>query len=93
MKTLLKQTWLLSNLLLAAALLPAWAAAQDKTHENKPDPASPPKGQRVFFASHSLMWYVPTPMGEMAEAAKIKDHKLAGLQMPQREYVSLLPAK
>ena len=36
---------------------------------------------RVFYASHSLMWYVPTPLGEMAEAAGIKGHKLAGLQM------------
>ena len=26
------------------------------------------------------MWYVPTPLGELAEAAKIKDHKLVGLQ-------------
>jgi len=26
------------------------------------------------------MWYVPTPLDEMAEAAKIKEHKLAGLQ-------------
>lgn len=39
-----------------------------------------PKGQRVFFASHSLMWYVPQPLGEIAEAAGIKDHKLIGLQ-------------
>ena len=26
------------------------------------------------------MWYVPTPLGELAEAARIKDHKLVGLQ-------------
>lgn len=47
----------------------------------KPDKQSPtPKGLRVFYASHSLMWYVPNPLGEMADAAGIKDHKLVGLQ-------------
>lgn len=43
------------------------------------DQESPP-GLRVFFASHSLMWYAPKPLGEMAEAAGIKGHKLVGLQ-------------
>lgn len=38
------------------------------------------KGVRVFYASHSLMWYVPTPLGEMAEAAGIEGHALVGLQ-------------
>jgi len=47
----------------------------------KPDKQpAPPKGLRVFFASHSLMWYAPKPLDEMAEAAGIKDHKLIGLQ-------------
>jgi hypothetical protein len=77
---LTKRAWLPAGLVLAAALLPAWVAGQDKGQENKQDAAEAPKGQRVFFASHSLMWYVPTPLGELAEAAKIKDHKLAGLQ-------------
>ena len=39
-----------------------------------------PAGLRVFCASHSLMWYVPEPLGEMAESAGIKTHKLVGLQ-------------
>lgn len=39
-----------------------------------------PQGVRVFYASHSLMWYVPKPLGEMAEAAGIEGHKLVGLQ-------------
>ena len=43
-------------------------------------PADPPKGQRVFFASHSGMRHVPDPLGELAESAKIKGHKLVGLQ-------------
>lgn len=38
------------------------------------------KGLRVFYASHSLMWYIPKPLGEMVEAAGIKGHKLVGLQ-------------
>ena len=47
----------------------------------KPDQQSAtPKGLRVFYASHSLMWYVPKPLGEMVEAAGIKGHKLVGLQ-------------
>jgi hypothetical protein len=53
----------------------------DKKEPDKKDTGSAPKGQRVFYASHSLMWYVPTPLGEMAGATGIKDHKLAGLQM------------
>jgi hypothetical protein len=43
-------------------------------------PADPPKGQRVFFASHSGMKHVPDPLGELAESAKIKGHKSVGLQ-------------
>src|SRR5262245_57081836 len=42
--------------------------------------ADPPKGQRVFFASHSGMSFVPDPLGELAESAKIKGHKKVGLQ-------------
>lgn len=42
--------------------------------------AEQPKGQRVFYASHSLMWYVPEPLGELAAAAGIKGHELVGLQ-------------
>ena len=80
MKMSMQRGRLLAGLVLVATLLPAWAAGQDKAQENKQAPATTPKGQRVFFASHSLMWYVPTPLGELAEAAKIKDHKLAGIQ-------------
>ncbi len=55
-------------------------AKEEKTPDKKGAGAAP-KGQRVFYASHSLMWYVPPPLAEMAEAAGIKGHKLAGLQM------------
>ena len=44
------------------------------------EPADPPKGQRVFFASHSGMWFVTDPLGALAESAKIKGHKMVGLQ-------------
>jgi GH35 family endo-1,4-beta-xylanase/enterochelin esterase-like enzyme len=80
MKTLPKGGWLPAGLVLAAALLPAWAAGQDKAREKKQDAASAPKGQRVFFAAHSLLWYAPRPLGEMATAAGIKGHKLVGIQ-------------
>jgi hypothetical protein len=65
--------------LVVAALLPAWAAGESQSPEKKQDAAS--RGQRVFYASHSLMWYVPPPLAKMADAAGIKDHKLVGLQM------------
>lgn len=52
--------------------LAGFSSAQDQN--------SSPPGVRVFFASHSLMWYVPKPLGEMAEAAGIKGHRLVGLQ-------------
>ncbi len=80
MKTLVQRGWYLAGFVLAAALLPSWTAGDDKSPATRPGTASAPKGQRVFYASHSLMWYVPTPLGELAEAATIKDHKLVGLQ-------------
>src|SRR5262249_34062815 len=73
MKTLAQRGLLVAGLVLAA-LMPVWAAAPPAKKQDAP------KGQRVFFASHSLMWYVPKPLGEMAEAAGIKDHKLVGVQ-------------
>lgn len=38
------------------------------------------KGERVFYASHSLMWYVPDQLTELASAQGIDDHQLVGLQ-------------
>ena len=65
---------------LALILAFGWLAGSSSSQEQKPNQTTPPAGQRVFFASHSLMWYVPKPLGEMAEAAGIKGHKLVGLQ-------------
>jgi hypothetical protein len=39
-----------------------------------------PAGLRVYYASHSLMWDVPAPLGEAVNAYGIKDHVLVGLQ-------------
>jgi hypothetical protein len=86
MATLAKRWLSLAGLVLVMALLAtaAAAAADDdapKKEEKQPDKkAKAPKGQRVFFASHSLMWYVPAPLGELAESAGIEGHKLVGLQ-------------
>lgn len=76
-----KRAWPLAGLYLVVNLLPLLGAGLDKDPARKQEAAAPPQGQRVFYASHSLMWYVPTPLGELTEAAKIKDHKLVGLQM------------
>lgn len=47
---------------------------------NGGESTDPPKGQRVFYASHSLMWYVPDPLSELAAAAGIKGHNLVRVQ-------------
>jgi hypothetical protein len=46
------------------------------------NPASPPMpaGLRVFSAAHSLNWYVPGILTELASAYGIKDHNQVGLQ-------------
>jgi len=59
--------------------VPAQAGGDNRV-ANPDQQSATPKGLRVFYASHSLMWYVPKPLGEMAEAAGIKGHKLVGLQ-------------
>ena len=63
----------LALMMLGCLTVPARAQPRD-------EPAAPPKGQRVFFASHSGMWFVTDPLGELAESAKIKGHKKVGLQ-------------
>ena len=52
----------------------------DKRVSKPEQQSTAPKGLRVFYASHSLMWYVPKPLVEMAESAGIEGHKLVGLQ-------------
>ena len=65
--------------LLASGCLAASSSAHS-SDGNTPDKKPAPPGLRVFFASHSLMWYVPKPLGEMARSAGIQGHKLVGLQ-------------
>src|SRR5579862_3209782 len=79
MKTLTKHTLLLAWLVLAIAV-PTLAIGQDKGTAPKQDRDSAPKGLRVFVCGHSLHWYIPTPLTELAMSAGIKDHKIVGTQ-------------
>jgi hypothetical protein len=42
--------------------------------------AAMPAGQRVFYASHSLMWDMPPVLAQQVEAYGIKGHVIAGHQ-------------
>lgn len=65
----------------ATMIRPVAGQSESENRVTQPDqPSAAPMGLRVFYASHSLMWYVPKPLGEMAESAGIKGHKLVGLQ-------------
>ncbi len=66
---------------LALGCFLAVAAAQQTIGPalNKPD--APPKGLRVFYASHSLMSYVPKLLPEMAAAAGIQGQEIVGVQV------------
>src|SRR6478672_1642907 len=79
MKTVAKPVCLLTGFVLVAVLLPALVAGEAKAPETQQE-GTAPGGKRLFYASHSLMWYVPKPLGELAEAAGIKGHKLVGVQ-------------
>src|SRR5262245_24453227 len=39
-----------------------------------------PAGQRVFYASHSLMWDMPPVLAQQVEASGIKGHTIVGHQ-------------
>jgi enterochelin esterase-like enzyme len=79
MKTAARRAVLLAGLVLATAL-PALAIGQEKTPGDRQGVPSAPKGLRVFVCGHSLHWYIPAPLGEMAAAAGIKGHRLVGSQ-------------
>jgi hypothetical protein len=56
---------------------------KDSKQEEKKEKAQEtgkPAGQRVFYASHSLMWDMPPVLAEQAKAYGIKDHTIAGHQ-------------
>lgn len=71
---------LLLAVLIGVAALPCFALGQSADQTEKH--ASPPKpdGLRIFSAAHSLNWYVPDILSELASAYGIKDHKQVGLQ-------------
>src|ERR1700730_4845824 len=61
----------------AALCLAAFAPARA---DDQPATTPIDKGQRVFVCGHSFHVFIPGPLGEMAQAAGIKDHKLVGVQ-------------
>lgn len=77
MRMLVKREMLMFGLL---AMPPALVVAQDKGPNKQPESADAPKGQRVFVCGHSLHWYIPTPLGELAKAAGVANHQLVGQQ-------------
>jgi enterochelin esterase-like enzyme len=75
------KTWTTLAAWLAGLLLTAIVpdvVGQDKAPAK--DPTVVPKGLRVFVCGHSLHWYIPTPLGELAKAADIEGHQLVGQQ-------------
>jgi poly(3-hydroxybutyrate) depolymerase len=64
--------WLIAAGLLVLNTVPAPAQS--------PAASSVPVGQRVFYASHSLMWDMPPVLTEVAQAYGIKDHTIVGHQ-------------
>src|SRR5437773_307751 len=69
---------------LAAAISLAAAPAAPSTAPaasgQQPGGEKKPAGERIFYASHSLMWDTPAPVEEMAKGYGIKDHVLIGVQ-------------
>jgi alpha-glucosidase len=57
-----------------------WRYVRYDVRHKKQEPQPVPKGLRVFVCGHSLHWYIPSPLGELAEAAGIKGHQLVGTQ-------------
>ena len=63
--------------LIALGFLLTAALAQQGGETNASGTA---KGPRIFYASHSLMWYVPEPLSLLAAAAGIRGHDVVGVQ-------------
>jgi hypothetical protein len=79
MKTLTKYMLMLAWVIVETAV-PALAVGQNNSPAQKQDTTSAPNGLRVFVCGHSLHWYIPVPLTELATAAGIKDHKIVGTQ-------------
>jgi poly(3-hydroxybutyrate) depolymerase len=52
----------------------------EKKDEKKVQATDKPAGQRVFYASHSLMWDMPPVLAQEVEAFGIKGHTIVGHQ-------------
>jgi hypothetical protein len=57
---------------------PAGAASQEKAPAKKTDEAGATKGLRVYWSTHSMLWYAPDPFGVLAKAAGFSDYKMMG---------------
>jgi hypothetical protein len=89
----MKKTWKSKLVLAPVATLAVWLALwPNPSYAPAAAPATPapaaaakadeavPAGQKVFFASHSLMWDIPDILTEEAKAYGIKDHEVVGVQ-------------
>ena len=69
---------LLAAILVSGACISQTENASDNSSKQATE--SKPKGMRVFYASHSLMWDMPPVLTEAAEAYGIEGHKVLGIQ-------------
>ncbi len=75
--------YVLVTLLFYGTLISSGQIPDSKTDPNKNNKINSTESTgstRVFFASHSLMWYVPKPLGVLSQAAGFKGYQLAGVQ-------------
>jgi hypothetical protein len=65
------------RILFTSLAISLFATVHEASAEVPEPPAAQPEvpaGERLFYASHSLMWEVPEPLAEMVKAYGIKDH-------------------
>jgi hypothetical protein len=79
----MKRVWKSASILAlaAGACLALTSCASAPGGAAVTQPVGPPAGQVMFYASHSLMWDVPAPFTELAEAYGIKGHAISIQQM------------
>ena len=68
------------TVLTATAVAPCFAWGQSAATEKGPASAPKPVGLGIFTAGHSLHWYVPGIVAELASSYGVKDHKQVGVQ-------------
>ena len=72
----LRRILLLSTVLVLVSDLPCFALDQAGSPPSLPKPA----GVRIFSAAHSLNWYVPDILAQLASEYGIQGHQQVGLQ-------------